>query len=305
MNGFENRQRTPDWRFVALKTKRGRSGRSCSVASPKRCRAYEPASRSPMLPGRSAPRRTTGMSTVRPASPRTGSTIAATNARATPCSSRSSRDQPCPSAPAVIEPPETLETRSRRGRKPSSFRRQSAPRWKSIARYPPPERQRARPGWTLRPSPMSRTGLAASAIAVWGVAGAASGSDTRIVLPTGPAQFWARPRGGCFGDHVPPDDGPDDQAAPAGCQGDGSALGVVVREAAGAERRVDACADPLLERGRARDEILDVGVLVRDARRQGLELLERALEPLRDLLLDARSESLAEVVEAPLDLLLR
>ena len=49
-------------------------------------------------------------------------------------SSKSSRGQASASAPAVIEPPETLEIRSSRGRYPASFSRQSAPTWKSIAR---------------------------------------------------------------------------------------------------------------------------------------------------------------------------
>jgi hypothetical protein len=37
MNGFEKRQSAPDWRLVALMTNRGSSGRSWSVAEPKRC----------------------------------------------------------------------------------------------------------------------------------------------------------------------------------------------------------------------------------------------------------------------------
>ncbi len=41
-----------------------------------------------------------------------------------------------------MEPPETLETRDSVGNSASSFSRQSAPAWKSIARTPPPERQR-------------------------------------------------------------------------------------------------------------------------------------------------------------------
>src|SRR5437660_1549928 len=48
------------------------------------------------------------------------------------------------STPAVIEPPDTLEMRSSFSRYFESFRYQSVPRWKSIARYPPPERQTAR-----------------------------------------------------------------------------------------------------------------------------------------------------------------
>ena len=40
----------------------------------------------------------------------------------------------------VIDPPETLETRSIFGRMPSSFIRITAPAWNSVARYPPPEK---------------------------------------------------------------------------------------------------------------------------------------------------------------------
>jgi hypothetical protein len=39
-----------------------------------------------------------------------------------------------PSAPDVIEPPETLDTRESFFKKPRSFSRQSAPPWNSIAR---------------------------------------------------------------------------------------------------------------------------------------------------------------------------
>ena len=45
-----------------------------------------------------------------------------------------------PSSPETIDPPETLEIRSRRASSPSSLSRRSAPTWNSIAREPPPER---------------------------------------------------------------------------------------------------------------------------------------------------------------------
>ncbi|HME72256.1 MAG TPA: hypothetical protein VKM54_20675 [Myxococcota bacterium] len=47
--------------------------------------------------------------------------------------------------PFAIEPPETEETVSSFDRRPTSLRRRKALRWKSAARYPPPERQSALP----------------------------------------------------------------------------------------------------------------------------------------------------------------
>src|SRR5215211_5112058 len=78
-------------------------------------------------------------STVRPARERTGATNASSKGSA------ASRGQARASAPAVIEPPDTLEMRSRRSSQPASRRRQITPTWNSIARYPPPDRQSAMP----------------------------------------------------------------------------------------------------------------------------------------------------------------
>jgi hypothetical protein len=69
----------------------------------------------------SAPTRTDDWSTVRPASARTGATKAS-------CSpSAASRGQASASAPAVIEPPDTLEMRSMRSSQPASCSRQITP----------------------------------------------------------------------------------------------------------------------------------------------------------------------------------
>src|ERR687898_2867173 len=86
------------------------------------------------------------LSIVADAGRRNGETPAAANARATPPPSNCSRPQRRPSAAAVIEPPDTLDTGSSFGRKPSPFSRHNAPTWKSIARYPPPDRHKATPG---------------------------------------------------------------------------------------------------------------------------------------------------------------
>jgi hypothetical protein len=50
-----------------------------------------------------------------------------------------------PRTAAVIDPPETLDIRFRVPNVPISLRRQRLPTWNSIARYPPPERQRPVP----------------------------------------------------------------------------------------------------------------------------------------------------------------
>ena len=118
MYGFAKRQRTPDWRFVALKTKRGLSGRSCSVALveevlpvgggdplPDRHAGRDQAERDrrkvDRLP-RQLPQRLDhlGLEALGDAALRR-SRASATRA---------------PSTPAVIEPPETLDTRSSFGR---------------------------------------------------------------------------------------------------------------------------------------------------------------------------------------------
>ena len=117
MYGFAKRQSTPDWRFVALKTKRGLSGRSCSVARSNRCFRYAAAIFSPIVtPGVIRPSAIAGKSIVFPASLRSGSTTSAWKPWATPRSSKASFGQASPSTPAVIEPPETLDTRSSLGR---------------------------------------------------------------------------------------------------------------------------------------------------------------------------------------------
>ena len=90
--------------------------------------------RFPIEPGSSAPRVIAGKSIVSPASRRTGSTTALAKFVARFPSSKSSSFQASASTPAVIEPPETLDTRATPRSSPSSFSRQSAPRWKSIAR---------------------------------------------------------------------------------------------------------------------------------------------------------------------------
>src|SRR4051812_30698 len=71
-----------------------------------------------------------------------GSTTFFSNACRVPSSFGQARAR----TPAVIEPPDTLEIRSSLGKKPVSCRRHVEPTWKSIARYPPPERHRAIPG---------------------------------------------------------------------------------------------------------------------------------------------------------------
>ena len=53
---------------------------------------------------------------------------------ATPASSKFRSCHATASAPAAIDPPETLATRSNLPSKPNSFSRNSAPRWNSIAR---------------------------------------------------------------------------------------------------------------------------------------------------------------------------
>ena len=75
-----------------------------------------------------------GASIVTRAIARTGSMTSVVSACAMPWASKLSRFHFSANSPEVIEPPETLETRSSFLRNPSSFKRQSEPRWKSIAR---------------------------------------------------------------------------------------------------------------------------------------------------------------------------
>ena len=79
------------------------------------------ATRSEIVSEVSAPAITEVASTVRPASARTG----ATNDDSIP--SAASRGQASASAPAVIEPPDTLETRSSRSSQPASCSRHTTP----------------------------------------------------------------------------------------------------------------------------------------------------------------------------------
>ena len=95
------------------------------------------------------------------ASRRSGATTSAVNACATPSPSNCRRPQCRPSVAAVIEPPDTLDTRSSFTRNPSSFSRHSAPTWNTIARYPPPDRHSAIPGSSFS-APSSLTGDAAA-----------------------------------------------------------------------------------------------------------------------------------------------
>ena len=86
------------------------------------------ATRSEIVSGVSAPTITLVASTVRPASARMGATKVGSSPSA------SSFGQASASAPAVIEPPETLETRSSRLSQPASCSRQTTPTWNSMAR---------------------------------------------------------------------------------------------------------------------------------------------------------------------------
>src|SRR5216683_2798406 len=126
--------------------------------------AFEPAPPS-RVPGRSAPVTTAPMSMVVDASSWMGPATFSAKARPTLVArSKSSSRQRLPRTPAVIEPPETLETRASPRSIPRSFSRQSAPRWNTMARYPPPERQRAVPSTGVRScsravaAPASRVG---------------------------------------------------------------------------------------------------------------------------------------------------
>jgi hypothetical protein len=70
----------------------------------------------PIEPGRSAPRRIAQTSIVLPATFRIGRTTASWDPCPTPAASNASFVQFIARTPAVIEPPETLETRSSRER---------------------------------------------------------------------------------------------------------------------------------------------------------------------------------------------
>ena len=117
MYGFENRHSAPVCTFVALMTNRGPSGRSCSVASPKRCLRYAPATLSEIVPGSRMPPKTEPLSIVcrRELAQRldellveVGRDAVRVELQLRPVQRRAS--------PAVIDPPDTLETRSSFGR---------------------------------------------------------------------------------------------------------------------------------------------------------------------------------------------
>src|ERR1700722_19953178 len=130
--------------FVVLNVKRGWSGRSCMVAEPNRARRYHPARASAgVLPG-IAPENTLGTSMLLPARSNRGWATGSSEA-ATPSDPKSSSDHLVASTPAVIDPPETDDTRALTESKPASLRRWSAPRWNNMARYPPPLRHIAIP----------------------------------------------------------------------------------------------------------------------------------------------------------------
>ncbi|HKC60869.1 MAG TPA: hypothetical protein VKB92_12340 [Myxococcales bacterium] len=87
------------------------------------------------MPGRSTPVSTAPTSMVVEARSWMGPAILSVKARATSVApSKSSSRQRLPNTPAVIEPPETLETRETPRSIPRSFSRQRIPRWKTIAR---------------------------------------------------------------------------------------------------------------------------------------------------------------------------
>src|SRR4051812_38418058 len=90
------------------------------------------------------PLSTAARSIVVPASRRRGSIPSAPGFAATPPAKPRSGHARA-SVPAAIDPPDTLEMRSRRSSQPASLSRQSDPAWKSIARYPPPDRHSAIP----------------------------------------------------------------------------------------------------------------------------------------------------------------
>ena len=111
MNGFMKRHSTPDWTLVALITKRGSSGMSCSVAPLNRCSSYAAALRSLTLPGNRTPVMMESASMVSPARPRSGVTTSGTKSALSRAGSKLSLPHFNASTPAVMEPPETLEIR--------------------------------------------------------------------------------------------------------------------------------------------------------------------------------------------------
>src|SRR5229473_7435486 len=114
MNGLLKRQRTFDCRLVALMTNRGPSlsaGRSCKVALRKRCFRYAAAiSSATFFQGRSLPFSIAQTSIVVLAIALIGSTTIGPRWVATFAASKVKNFQFSASVPAVIEPPETLDT---------------------------------------------------------------------------------------------------------------------------------------------------------------------------------------------------
>src|SRR6266516_2276765 len=86
---------------------------------------------------------------------------------AAPASSKFRSFHATASAPAAIDPPETLATRSSFLSKPNSLRRMNAPRWNSIARKPPPDRQRPIPSSSF--CPPRKSGVVAAAASMGSV----------------------------------------------------------------------------------------------------------------------------------------
>ena len=94
--------------------------------------------------GDSTPSATARLSMSRPQMPRTGATTSSVRFVATPFSKRS-RFHVTARRPAVMEPPDTLDTRDSEDNRASSLSRIRDPTWKRAARNPPPDNARAVP----------------------------------------------------------------------------------------------------------------------------------------------------------------
>lgn len=119
------------------------TGRLPSVIFWKSRRRYVAATRRPMRRGDNRPVKPSQKSTRRSANDINGTTISLLNfsRSATPSLSNdlTSSGHALAKAPLVIEPPDTLDEWATLPNNPASLRRHSAPRWKSIARNPPPD----------------------------------------------------------------------------------------------------------------------------------------------------------------------
>jgi hypothetical protein len=155
---------TQDWTLAALITKRGSSGRSCSVAPWNSMASYAPDTRSLMRPGSRLPTTTAFTSTVLLAIARSGRTIFHTKSLLRLSGSKLSSPHFKPSRPAVIEPPDTLEILLIPPSRRASYSRHSTPMWKTIARYPPPDRHSAAPSSAFRSS--ASVGIASTGASV-------------------------------------------------------------------------------------------------------------------------------------------